>query len=278
MKKIILIISSLILLVSTISFIDFSKPKKVTSTSEVSQKKPLTRIPTQNFIHENGNTVKTRFEVPDGFTRIESTQNSWGSHLQNLPLKPHGSKVKLYNGELKYNTSAYMAVVDLPIGKRDLQQCADAVMRLRADYLFSQKKYSDIEFLFVNGNRANYVTYLKGKTPNQTNLWSYLEYVFSYASTLSLNKQLKQKDINKLDIGDVFIKGGSPGHAVIVVDKCVGPEGEVRFMLAQSYMPAQEIQILVNPIDPNTPWYESNFGEILMTAEYSFTKNQLKSF
>ena len=127
MKKIILIISSLILLVSTISFIDFSNPKKVTSTSEVSQKKPLTRIPTQNFINKNGNTVKTRFEVPDGFTRIESTQNSWGSHLQNLPLKTHGSKVKLYNGELKYNTSAYMAVVDLPIGKRDLQQCADAV-------------------------------------------------------------------------------------------------------------------------------------------------------
>ena len=278
MKKIILVLLSLGFLILTISFMNFSKPTKPISIPEITQKKPLTIITTQNFIYENGNTVKTRFAVPDGYKRIESSPDSWESHLQNLSLKPHGSKVKLYNGQLKYNTSAYMAVVDLPIGKKDLQQCADAVMRLRAEYLFSQKKFGEIEFLFVNGKRANYLTYLSGKTPNTTNLWSYLEYVFSYASTLSLNKQLKQKNVDDLEIGDVFIKGGSPGHAVIVVDKCVNSEGHVKFMVAQSYMPAQEIQILVNPIDTNTPWYDLNFGETLMTSEYTFTKNQLKSF
>lgn len=278
MKTLIVILLSSVFLVLTFSFVDFYQHNEPKNTTVNTQKKPLTRIVTQDFINESGTTVKNRFVVPDGFKRIESSDNSWGSHLQNLPLKPHGSKVKLYNGELKYNTSAYMAVVDLPIGKKDLQQCADAVMRLRAEYLFSQKKFGEIEFLFVNGKRANYITYLNGKTPNTTNLWSYLEYVFSYASTLSLNKQLNQKSVKDLEIGDVFIKGGSPGHAVIVVDKCVNSEGEVRFMLAQSYMPAQEIQILVNPIDTNSPWYDVNFGEILMTSEYTFTKNQLKSF
>lgn len=278
MKTLLVILLSSVFLVSTLSFVDFYHQSEPKNTAVNTQKKPLTRFITQDFINESGTTVKNRFAVPDGFKRVESPDNSWGSHLQNLPLKPHGSKVKLYNGELKYNTSAYMAVVDLPIGKKDLQQCADAVMRLRAEYLFSQKKFGEIEFLFVNGKRANYITYLNGKTPNTTNLWSYLEYVFSYASTLSLNKQLNQKSVKDLEIGDVFIKGGSPGHAVIVVDKCVNSEGEVRFMLAQSYMPAQEIQILVNPIDTNSPWYDVNFGETLMTAEYTFTKNQLKSF
>ena len=84
-------------------------------------------------------------------------------------------------------------------------------------------------------------------------------------------------EANKLDIGDVFIKGGSPGHAVIVVDKCVGPEGEVRFMLAQSYMPAQDIQILVGD-HKESPWYDLNFGEILNTPEFQFSKNDFKSF
>ena len=51
-----------------------------------------------------------------------------------------------------------------------------------------------------------------------------------------------------LQPGDVFIKGGSPGHAVIVVDVAIYTQtGKKVFLLAQSYMPAQQIHILVNP-------------------------------
>jgi hypothetical protein len=49
-------------------------------------------------------------------------------------------------------------------------------------------------------------------------------------------------------------------------------------MLAQSYMPAQEIQILVNPNEYNNPWYDLDFGDYLYSSEYTFTKNQLKTF
>ena len=95
---------------------------------------------------------------------------------------------------------------------------------------------------------------------------------------MSLNKQLIHVEADQLQIGDVFIKGGSPGHAVIVVDKCTNAKGEVKFMLAQSYMPAQETQILVNPASPESPWYDLNFGENMISAEYTFTKDQLKRF
>jgi hypothetical protein len=231
-----------------------------------------------NPINKNGLTIRTRFNTPENFKRVSSPDDSWGSFLQNLPLKPNGSKVKLYNGNFKYNNNPYFAVVDLPIGKRDLHQCADAIMRLRADYLFSQKRYDEIKFMFVSGKKTNYIDYLNGKTPDEKNLWSYMEYVFSYAGTLSLNKELKSKKINDLVIGDVFIRGGSPGHAVIVVDKCINNKGDVKFMLAQSYMPAQEIEIMGNPNESGTPWYDINFGEVLITSGYSFTKNELKSF
>lgn len=237
-----------------------------------------TSISAFSFINEEGVLVKTRFNVPEGYKRIESAPNTWESFLQNLPLKAHGSQVKLYDGTLKSNTSAYLAVVDLSIGNRDLHQCADAIMRLRADYFNAQEKYSEIEFLFVSGKRSNYKTWLGTRPPNAKNYWAYLENVFNFASTLSLDKQLIHKEIDQLQIGDVFIKGGSPGHAVIVVDKCTNAKGEVKFMLAQSYMPAQETQILVNPASSESPWYDLNFGEYLNSAEYTFTKDQLKRF
>jgi hypothetical protein len=101
--------------------------------------------------------------------------------------------------------------------------------------------------------------------------------VFCYANTYSLNKQLTSKSTIDLQIGDVFIIGGFPGHIVIVVDKCVNEKNEVKFMLAQSYMPAQDIQILVGD-DRQSPWYDLNFGEYLYSAEYTFSKNDLKTF
>jgi len=151
-------------------------------------------------------------------------------------------------------------------------------MRLRADYLYSQKRFNEIEFLFVSGKISKYKDWIGENNPTPQNYWKYLENVFSYASTLSLDKQLKSKNIKDLTIGDVFIKPGSPGHAVIIVDKCINSQGKVKFMLAQSYMPAQEIQILVNPNEYNNPWYDLDFGDYLYSSEYTFTKNQLKTF
>src|SRR5215216_2798811 len=76
--------------------------------------------------------------LPVGYERIKVQPGSFGEWLRKTPLKKDKS-VHLYNGQLKRNQSAQFAVVDIPVGDKDLQQCADAVMRLRAEYLFSQK-------------------------------------------------------------------------------------------------------------------------------------------
>jgi hypothetical protein len=244
----------------------------------VSLNKQVEEAPNQKIlIHEDGMTISTRFETPEGFNRVNPTTNSWAAYLQSLPLKTHGTKVLNFDGTLKTNTAAYCAVVDLSLHGNQNHQCADAIMRLRAEYLFEQKRYSEITFLFVSGKNFVYTDYLAGKTPTSANLWSYLEKVFAYASTLSLDKQLTSKDSKDLQIGDVFIKGGSPGHAVVVVDKCTDRNGAVKFMLAQSYMPAQDIQILVGD-DGKSPWYNLDFGDYLYSAEYTFSKHQLKRF
>jgi hypothetical protein len=48
-------------------------------------------------------------------------------------------------------------------------------------------------------------------------------------------------------------------------------------MLAQSYMPAQDIHIVKNPVDDKlSPWYEVNNAEEIITPEWTFLRNQLR--
>jgi hypothetical protein len=267
----------LILLFST-TFVA-CQPSKSTDTN---QRNTPVNNPQANepfsYINPKGTTVQTRFKLPEGFSRTLCDSNSFGHYLRELPLKEHGSVVHLFDGTVKVNNSTYLAVIDLPIRGNKDHQCADAVMRLRAEYLFSKQLYSKIEFLFVSGKTSKYLNYLNGKTPNENNLWKYMCHTFAFANTYSLDKQLKSKGMNDLDIGDIFIIGGFPGHAIIVVDKCINQEGKVKFMLAQSYMPAQEIQILDNPANPGCPWYDLDFGQTLVTPDWDFTASQLKSF
>jgi hypothetical protein len=42
-------------------------------------------------------------------------------------------------------------------------------------------------------------------------------------------------------VGDVFIRGGSPGHAMLVVDMGEDAAGRKIYLVAQSYMPSQLI-------------------------------------
>ncbi len=248
-------------------------------------------------IDTSGTTIEARFLCPDGFERMETEGSSFGNFLRTLPLKKHDAQVKTYDGRIKPSRGVYHAVVDLPIGRRDLHQCADAVMRLRAEYLYEQQRYEDIHFNFTNGFRVDYSRWMAGDrivvngnnvswrrsagpSTSPESFWKYLETIFAYAGTLSLEQELAPADVEDLSIGDVWIKGGSPGHAVIVVDVAIHQEtGEKIFILAQSYMPAQEIQILINPNDPElSPWYRLPAGEIFQTPEWRFTRTQLKRF
>lgn len=237
-----------------------------------------------------------RFAPPAGFHREKAAPASFAFYLRHLPLKPPGSKVLLYDGRVKSNNDVYEAVVDLPIGKRDLHQCADAVIRLRAEYLWKTKQFNKIHFNLTNGFRVDYDRWRKGGrvkvTGNKTvwvqtakasntyaTFWKYLEFVFSYAGTLSLSKELKSVPFADVQIGDVIIKGGSPGHAVIVVDIAKNNAGKKACLLAQSYMPAQEIQVLSNPAQSGDPvWYEVGQRHELLTPEWNFTTDDLKRF
>lgn len=247
-------------------------------------------------ILSSGKTIESRIQTPNGYQRVSITKNSFPEFLRQQPLKPDGSKVHYFNGELK-PSNVHVAVLTIDVGKKDLQQCADAVMRLRAEYLFQQKKYDQIHFNFTNGFHATYTKWAEGyriKVSGNNVSWykttevshsyesfrKYLDRVFMYAGTLSLSKELKPVAYKDIQIGDVFIKGGSPGHAVIVVDVAIDNKTQKKiFMLAQSYMPAQEIHVLKNFENTQlSPWYDLNTSNTLYTPEWTFLKTDLKRF
>lgn len=266
-----------------------SDNKSVEDNNELSKEKEI--------INPDGQVLITRILPPEGFQRTESTENSFAYYLRHLPLKPHNSEVNLYNGTGKPNNGIYDAVVDLDIGTKDLHQCADAIMRLRAEYLWNNKQYDKIHFNFTNGFRCDYTEWMKGKrivlngnstywkqtadsSNTYTDFWNYMEIIFIYAGTLSLSEELKLTGIDEMQIGNIYIQGGSPGHAVIIVDMAVNNTTNKKvFLLAQSYMPAQEIHILKNPNDETiSPWYSTEFLEKLVTPEWIFRKTDLKRF
>lgn len=109
-----------------------------------------------------------RIAPPSGYVRETCSDNSFTTYLRNLPLLPKGSKVLLYNGKEKANQAAAFAVVDMEIGNRDLQQCADAVIRLRAEYLWKHKRYADIKFNFTSGFTAEYKKWAEGNRIKST--------------------------------------------------------------------------------------------------------------
>ena len=209
--------------------------------------------------------------LPEGYERVEAPKDSFGEWLRLITLKKE-NLVYLYNGALKENQSVQYAVMNIPVGKKDLQQCADAVMRLRAEYLFSKGRFSEIEFR-DNNNKS----YKWSGGNNRQGFERYMEQVFGWCGTASLAKQLRSVDMEDIQQGDVFIKGGFPGHAMIVMDVAMNKQGKKIYMLAQSYMPAQDIHIVKNAMkEEDTCWYEADESYEIITPEWVFYANQLK--
>ena len=147
-------------------------------------------------------TIK-KIPLPEGYKRITVEENSFAEWLRNMPLKKDRT-VYLFNGSQKINQQAQFAVLDISVGKKNLQQCADAVIRLRAEYLFANNKFEQIHFTDNDGTTYNF------SPPYTTEHFKkYLDVVFGMCGSASLAKQLKAvKTFSDIKAGDIIIRGG----------------------------------------------------------------------
>lgn len=223
-------------------------------------------------------------------TTITDT-TSWTYFLQHLPEKE--GTILDYKGNKITNQEKHFSIINYDIGNRDLQQCADALMRLRGEYLCAQKRFNEIGFHFVSGQYYRFIDYCKGLKPvtngnavrfvtgatsvvTHQSLRKYLDLVYTYASTISLAKELKAT--NAFEIGTVVIYPGSPGHCFILVDEATADSGEKLFKLVESYTPAQSIYVLRNNAEPSLGYWHKLKKGTIETASYVFTSYHLKKF
>lgn len=225
-----------------------------------------------NLVNPAGSTIRTRFAVPKGWERVEAAQGSFAEYLRELPLKADGKPLLYWDGKPNDNP-AHAAVLDRPMPQR-YEQCADTVIHLYADWLYSTKQYDKLRFTFNNGFVCDFEHYMQGYRPNdavtgwktQDDYWTgdsrrvydlYLQQTFLYANTASLFKyDLDKVEYADLSIGDLFIVPGFPGHVVIVADMIVNKTtGEKRFITVQGSMPAVQAHVMLNAEEPEfSPW------------------------
>lgn len=235
---------------------------------------------------------------PPGARRVQLPEASFGAWLRGLPLLPASAPVLLYSGETKPNQSAHHRVVDIDVGDRDLQQCADAVMRMRVEYQWAADRRKAIAFQLTDGTPWDFPSYLAGtrlklvgkkaqlspgspRPATRETLRGYLRTLFTYAGTASIARELPRRELAALTAGDVLVQGGFPGHAVLVLDLAEDDRGTRYFLLGQSYMPAQQFHVLKNPSDAAlSPWYRADtLAAGAMTPEWGpFTDRDLRRF
>lgn len=224
--------------------------------------------------HAKIRNLDVAFPPPAGFTRITEADGSFGAWLRELPLRPPSTPVLTFSGTVlrQPDDPRIAAVAELDVGTGDLQQCADSVIRLHAEWKWSKGGKDDIGYHFLSGDLATYRMYASGQRPavdGKKVVWrtqakpsdshatfrSYLDVVFNYASTISL--ALHTDPIAKSDVmpGDFFILPGGPGHTVLILDVATDARGKRVALLGQGYMPAQDFQVLDAHSETTGAWF-----------------------
>ena len=241
-------------------------------------------------------TVKTRYEVPEGFHRIEGERGSFAEFLQNLPLKPKDSPTHIYDGSEKQKKVA-TSVIDFDVDSLGLEQSIDAVVRLWSEYLYRSKQYEKIGFYFSNGFRCDYSKWAQGYRVRQNGSkmeWyqenkvcdysypafrDYLQTVYRNIDVESLCRDMEDADGEDFGVGTVIISNTTPPHLGIVVDmirknsdsNTYSHKNDIGVLVAQGGNPSQEIEILKGNGDelaifPKRDKYGSGYGQIWISS------------
>jgi hypothetical protein len=279
-------------------------PAKTRSNAEQHLRYTWLKHTSRSSINASENRLEARIQAPAASKRVPLEIGSFGDWLRGLPLKRAHEPVRFFNGHLKPNQRVHESVVDIDIGAQDLQQCADSLIRLRAEYLYSQTPRPEIAFHYTSGHRVSFSKWAKGfrpvltppnKSPKKrwTMAWklrakpsetrksfnAYLKSIFSYAGTMSLSRHLPKRQPEDIEVGDIYLEGGFPGHTVMVVDKVIHAAHGPLILIAQGFMPAQSLHILKNTQNQElSPWFKVPQTGRFHTPEFTFNATDLYYF
>jgi hypothetical protein len=218
-------------------------------------------------------------QTPAGLTRVEVAPGSFAAWLRSLPVRKDREQVLSFRGRQMSSPSA--AVVAIDLGRGDLQQCADSLIRLHAEFLWSKGRASLAEYHFTSGHLSSWPGWVQGervrvsgsrvetfsgsrRSTEHESFRAWLQHLFIYAGTMSLALDSEPVSVGTgITAGDFFVLPGSPGHAVIVLDVAVDCDGKRFGLVGQGYTPAQDLHVISStfPEVSGHVWFPLPVGE-----------------
>jgi hypothetical protein len=212
--------------------------------------------------------------VPNGYTRVNYERSSFSNYVQHLPLK---SENRIFSHQNKDLTHWYesLGVIDKPLlFKDDLEQCADFTMRLWADYHKESGKLSTL-FLF---NYSGSKVYFKD---SHLSYEKFLRKAFASSNSHSMKVGAKKISSAELVPGDLFVQNetGGIGHVSMILDHAKSPSKPDLYLIAFSFMPAQEMHIEKAPANLGRQfWFEYQGFLNHLAEKYPYGKPVLRRF
>lgn len=235
-----------------------------------------------------------RIEAPEGFARVNAGEGSWAEWLRHLPVRKPGTLVRDLGGSSVVAANLYPPAAVLDMDVRKYQECADVVLRLRAEYLLQAGRDEQIVFHLTGGGDISWPQWKQGMRPRYDGrrlhfartgqpcssrecFDAFLHSVYEWCGTLSLATEGTVVGSGAPRIGDFFVHGGSPGHGAIIVDLATDGAGRWRALLAHGYMPAQTPHVLRTP--GGATWFDLERDKpVRLPIWGSFTWSELRRF
>jgi hypothetical protein len=187
----------------------------------------------------------------------------------------------------------------MDIGKSNLMQCADSLIRLHAEFLWSQGRAEEAGYRFTSGDLSRWSDWVQGERfsirgnavermsgpPRDGDHGSFrrwLDLIFTYAGTASLARDAHKIGINEqLQIGDFFVDPGFPGHAVMLLDLAEDDSERRVALVGQGFMPAEDIHVLRSRVAIDSVWFPlpEKAQETLATPSWkAFSRSSARRF
>jgi hypothetical protein len=216
--------------------------------------------------------------VPEGYSRIITDKNSFANWIRKLPLKPAGSNVRDFRGNIFKSTddSTVAFVINWPIAGKRLEQCMDILVRFYAEYLWNMQEQVKLSLPLPGRHLLKWTDWQLGYRPkfkginfelikstkfnsSKNNYNQYLNLIFAETHTQQFYYAYPEINRHEVRIGDFIVKKGVKGHAVLIVDLAKNANGNLIALIGQGDTPACEFYLL--NYKTKNPWFPLRFDK-----------------
>ena len=225
-----------------------------------------------------------RFPPPQGSQRIAPAEGSFGDWLEKIPIDTNKKILHYYTGDEALQQNGHAAIVDIPV-KNNVQDSRKIIMRIRAEYLYQQGRYDEIEFRNKEGRIINPRIWYAQKYPGTEFNFPYREFNRFIKESLpgadwsEYMNNLERIAPSEAEAGDIVYQKSGGSHAMMIAGAAENPSRERMLLFIEGATPPAEVHVVANPADPSiSPWYRMEESRPVRTPYWVFNDRNFYRF